>query len=217
MAKRRNVIVVSAVSGLLFIVGGVFINEQFSEISRDDVLSVVAVIVICVSPFVGLPAARLGAKILQSIRKGIFPSSFLNVARWGQLLGVVGVSGNTMLLMLFFAQALSTAGVDRARESMIADLNNLFRVAHQYRIRPDSAKGGAGSYSGFAIYPSLAENEDGFYTARIFHPDTLQFIARWREDSNSAITVKLGPDGKPVAPWMFYGTLRINTLMELAD
>lgn len=208
MSKRRNIIVVSAVSSLLFLAAGIYVNERFQEISRDDVLSLAAMITMCVSLFVGIPAVVVGTKDVGSIRKGILPVSLQRATQWGRYLGVVGTSGNVILFVLFFVQALSLAGVGAAKESIIADLDTLFRVAHQYRLRPDSTKGGDGSYIGFAIYPSFAENEDGFYVARVIHPDTIQFIAKWREDSSAVIAVKLGPDGKPVDPWKFYGNFQ---------
>jgi len=134
--------------------------------------------------------------------------SLYNVTKWSWRLGVIGTGSNVILLFVFFVQSLSMAAVGQAKDFIVADLNNLFGLAHQYRMLPDSAKGGAGSYAGFTLNPSLAGNEHGFYKANVFHPDTIQFIARWREDSNSAIVVKLGPDGRPAGHWIFGGSFK---------
>jgi hypothetical protein len=92
------------------------------------------------------------------------------------------------------------------KDLVAMDLENLFANAYQYRLRPASMGGGEGSYAGYSISPSLASTEYGTYSVRVLHPDTVKFHARASEDTTWTVTVKIGPDGRPVAgSWVYTG------------
>ena len=115
-------------------------------------------------------------------------------------LGIVGI-----LLSLF-----TSGRVAPGKDSIVFELNNLFANAYQYRIRPSSMNGGGGVYTGYKIFPaSLSKGKEGSYTANVLHPDTIQFLAVWVEDSSVTIFVKIGPDAKPITnSWIQTGSFQ---------
>jgi uncharacterized protein (UPF0333 family) len=62
-------------------------------------------------------------------------------------------------LSMFGAQS-----VQSNKDAIINDLNNIAAQAYQYRVRPASMTGGAGSYTGFTIPSRMASNENAIYT-----------------------------------------------------
>ena len=51
------------------------------------------------------------------------------------------------------------------KDALILDLNNLAATAYQYRIRPLTSDGGAGSYMRCVIPMKMRSNPNGTYTA----------------------------------------------------
>lgn len=98
------------------------------------------------------------------------------------------------------------------RDVMVADMKNVAHAAYNYRSRSAEADSAAGSYEGFALNPSYANLQDRTYTVTVLGPDMLQLDAIWREDPDSRIEVKIGPDGKPVGPWTFTGKFATQQL-----
>lgn len=211
MARRRNLILASALSSVVFILGGILVNLNFFDVANDDVLSVIAMSVSCLAPLLGMSAVLMAGKDLERIRKGIVPSSVRTATTWGKMLGLVGSVGNMALLVVFLAQAFSFSGAVSARDSMIQDVNKLSARAYQYRIHPASKRGGEGAYTGYIIPLVLAQNENGLYAATVLHPDTLQFEGSWRDDSTSTVTVRIGPDGRIIEPWIFSGRFNLQS------
>ncbi len=62
-------------------------------------------------------------------------------------------------LSLFGAQSIQSN-----KDAIINDLNNIAAHAYQYRVRPASMTGGAGSYLGYDIPSKMATNENAVYT-----------------------------------------------------
>ena len=62
-------------------------------------------------------------------------------------------------LSLFSAQSIQSN-----KDAIINDLNNIAAHAYQFRVRPASMTGGAGSYVGYAIPTKMASNENAVYT-----------------------------------------------------
>ena len=62
-------------------------------------------------------------------------------------------------LSLFTSQSIQSN-----KDAIINDINNLAANAYQYRIRPASMGGGAGSYTGWTIPTKMSSNENGTYS-----------------------------------------------------
>ena len=212
LLQRRNGIVVSAIFGTLFILIGLYVNINFAEIAGDETWSLIGMAAICLAPFLGLPATRMGREDLERIQKRVIPATLFRTVWWGRRLGVIATASNTILLILFVLQALSTAGDNEMRDVMVADMKNLAHAAYDYRIRSAEADSGAGSYAGFALNPSYTNLQDRSYSVKVLGPDMLQLDAIWREDPDSRIEVKIGPDGKPAGPWTFTGKFATEQL-----
>src|SRR5258707_3965301 len=58
----------------------------------------------------------------------------------------------------------SSSSVQANKDAIVNDLNNLAADAYQYRIRPTTMGGGAGSYGGYKVPTKLQTNENGTYT-----------------------------------------------------
>jgi hypothetical protein len=212
--RRRNAIVVSAGFGILFIMVGVFINLNFTEVTHDDLLYLVGMTAICLAPFLGVQATRMAWQDLLGIERGIIPSSLFPIVLWGRRLGVIATAGNTILLFIFIIQVLSVTADNQMKDVMVEDLNNLIHAASSYRNRSAATHGGAGSYAGFTLSPSYTSIQDRSYIVTVLDPDTLLLGAIWREDSNSRIDVKIGPDGNSVEPWVFRGKFSAENSLD---
>lgn len=209
LLRRRNTILASGSASLLFIVAGVLINGQYADIAGDDVLSLLSMVALSLAPFVGLPAVFLGNRDLEGIQRRIIPSSLYAPVKWGRLSGLTGTTTNAVLLLVFLLQALAAAELNQVKDDMMADMQTIIQAASEYRSHPDTTSQSIASYEGFAIPPALVLNDRGYYTMRVLHPDTIQLLGQWMEDSASAIRVAVGPEGTP-GKWEFYGSFREN-------
>ena len=205
LARRRKTFLTLAISSVLLIPAGFLANEYFDAVASDDALSSVAMVLILLAPFLGIAAVRMARRDMESIQNGIIPSSAMTATKWGRNLGAFGSVANTILLLLFLLQASSFSGADLAKNALLRDLNGLMSHAYQYRNRPSARGGGHGTYIGYHVPNLLKENVDGFYSASVIHADTLLLTAAWRKDSGSTVSVRLGPNGRPVGSWTFVG------------
>jgi len=185
-----------------FIISKPFGQEE-SFLSRFFGLAVVIS-----SPFTfvfAIIATVMGYRELNRIDKGITDPAKRKSAAAGMRLGVVG----SMLLPIGFAVTLSRyseAGISKVRDSIIVELSDLSLSAYQHRIRPALEGGGDGAYTGYRMPAELSITDWGIYTALVLHTDTIQFTAKWLMDSTSTLTVKIGPDGRPIAnSWIYTG------------
>lgn len=154
MARRRSLILASAISSVVLIPGGIFVNYHFPEVANNDVLSLLAMFTSSLAPLLGMSAALMAAKDLERIRRSIIPLSVRSVTMWGQILGIAGVGGNLILLVVFLVQAFSFTGPASAKDSMIHDLNRLVAHAYQYRRHPASKRGVRGCIPDTPFLPS---------------------------------------------------------------
>jgi hypothetical protein len=203
--RRRNAMLPSGIAGLLFLGCGAFINFSYDELAADDSLSLLAMALLCLAPFIGLPALLMGGRDLEGIQRTVVPALFHRVIKWSRLAGQISTGGNVLLLFVFMIQALETDQITAARVSMEEDLAQLLRAAKQYRSVSDTTHAG-GTFVGFVIPDSLTTSETGHYRRRIIHPDTIQFLAVWIEDTTAAIVVRLGPEGTLVGKARYFGT-----------
>ena len=58
----------------------------------------------------------------------------------------------------------SSSSVQANKDALVNDLNNLAADAYQYKIRPSTMGGGAGSYAAYNIPTKLASNDNGSFT-----------------------------------------------------
>jgi hypothetical protein len=206
--SRRNIILPLAILSFGLFPVGIITNYYFPSFAFNNVLILVVVLTFLIAPILGISAELMAIRDLRRIRAGTVPASALGVTKLGQTLGIFGALGDSLVLFVFLLQIFSFAGIPPGKDSLTNDLNNLFANAYQYRIRPLSMRGGDGSYTGYKIPTVMSKNENGFYTARVLHADTIQFTAKWLADSTSTITVKLGPDGRAIEPWTFHGDFK---------
>ena len=59
----------------------------------------------------------------------------------------------------------SSSSVQANKDAIVNDLNNLAADAYQYKIRPSTMGGGAGSYANYNVPTKLASNDNGAFTA----------------------------------------------------
>ena len=105
-------------------------------------------------------------------------------------------------LSLFNAQSIQSN-----KDAIINDLNNIAAQAYQYRIRPASTGGGAGSYLGFAIPTKMASNENAIYTSTPSSiGDRVTFTAVSSSNTVNKVTAEIDTDGKfVVSGWTYTG------------
>ena len=212
LAKRRNTALALALSAFFFAAAEVLINENYSEVAKDDTLSIVSITIMCLGLLLAWPAAMMGTMDMKRIRLGIIPSSLFRMTRLTWILGVLGASANSFLFVMFTLLMLTEPGPGQAREIMMTDMESLFRSALVYRKKAGDANSG---YAGFSLSPSMSQTETGFYSARVLNADTLEFVGTWKEDANTYVVGKVGPDGKPFV-WLFGGRFRETAQVNAA-
>jgi len=150
----------------------------------------------------GISTWLMANKDLRKIRDGIIPASAYRTTSMGKTLAVSATILIPPMSILIALVAFFTYS-GRNPNPVIDELNNLSVNAYGYRIRPASTGGGGGVYTGYSIPDSLRLTEVGIYTATILHPDTIRFHAKWIGDTTTTITVKIGPDGQSIGPWIY--------------
>ena len=112
------------------------------------------------------------------------------------IVGIAIAAGMTM----FTAQS-----VQANKDAIINDLNNIAAHAYQYRLRPKSMNGGAGSYAGFAIPSQLASNANASYTCTPT-PDGVEFTAVSVTNTVNKVIASIDSDGKFIqTSWSYTG------------
>ena len=103
-------------------------------------------------------------------------------------------------LSLFSAQSIQSN-----KDAIINDLNNISAHAYQYRIRPASMAGGAGSYSGYSIPSKMASNANATYTCTAT-ANSVTFTAVSASNTANTVTAQIDTDGKFVqSAWSYTG------------
>jgi hypothetical protein len=103
-------------------------------------------------------------------------------------------------LSLFNAQNISSN-----KTAIINDLNNIAAHAYQYRIRPASMAGGAGSYVGYTIPGKMASNANATYTCTAA-ANSVTFTAVATSNTANTVTAQIDTDGKFVqSAWAYTG------------
>lgn len=160
------------------------------------------------APITGLTAFVMGYRHLRKIRTAVVDSSQRTATRVGVILGISGASLPVLgwVMCLFVVLDIGPFGDESVsnKDAIINDLNNLAAHAYQFRIRPSSMGGGQGSYIGFHIPPKMAENQNGFYIARVISKDSIEVIGLSKEKKNSSIRVILDENGR-MSSWSYTG------------
>lgn len=129
-----------------------------------------------------------------------------DLAKGRSLVGMILGASSLAMMIVAMAFPFSNGHVSFTKDAIINDLNNLAAHAYQYRIRPESMKGGSGSYVNYKIPSKLASNENARYESRVVHPDTIVYFARATYQPGNGMTVALGPDGRLIQDsWQFWG------------
>ena len=103
-------------------------------------------------------------------------------------------------LSLFSAQSIQSN-----KDAIINDLNNIGAHAYQYRIRPASMAGGAGSYTGYTIPTKMATNANATYTCTAT-ANNVTFTAVSTSNTANTVTAQIDTDGKFVqSAWVYTG------------
>jgi hypothetical protein len=93
----------------------------------------------------------------------------------------------------------SSSSVQANKDAIVNDLNNLAADAYQYRIRPATMGGGAGSYGGYKVPLKLQSNENGTYTptsAVAANAQTFDFVGSSTSYGGSTVTASIDSTGK---------------------
>jgi hypothetical protein len=103
-------------------------------------------------------------------------------------------------LSLFSAQSIQSN-----KDAIINDLNNIGAHAYQYRIRPASMAGGAGTYSNYTIPSKMASNANAVYTCTAT-ANAVTFTAVSANNTANTVTAQIDTDGKFVqTAWVYTG------------
>ena len=103
-------------------------------------------------------------------------------------------------LSLFSAQSIQSN-----KDAIINDLNNIGAHAYQYRIRPASMAGGAGTYTGYTIPSKMATNANAQYTCTAT-VNAVTFTAISANNTANTVTAQIDTDGKFVqSAWVYTG------------
>ncbi len=103
-------------------------------------------------------------------------------------------------LSIFGAQA-----VQSNKDAIINDLNNIAAQAYQYRVRPKTMTGGAGTYIGFAIPSKLASNENAVYTS-VATADRVTFTAVSVSNTVNTVIATIDDKGNFIqTAWQYTG------------
>ncbi len=95
--------------------------------------------------------------------------------------------------------------VQSNKDAIINDINHLASYAYQYRLRPKSLSGGAGTYLGFTLPTHLASNENAAYSCTAT-ADSVVFTATSVTNSGNTITACIGSGGKIIqTSWSYTG------------
>ena len=152
--------------------------------------------IVPLGPILGIPAWVMGHRDLKKIRAGLIAVGQQGLTQAGMILGIIGtfvtVVGAAIAvgLSLFSAQSIQSN-----RDAMINDLNNLAAMAYQYRVRPASLDGGAGTYTGFTIPAKMQTNENATYVATV-QADEIEFVATSAQNTINTVTVKCEGEGR---------------------
>lgn len=112
------------------------------------------------------------------------------------IVGIAIAAGMTMF---------TAEGIQSNKDAIINDLNNIAAHAYQYRLRPKSMNGGAGSYAGFFIPSQLATNANATYTCTP-GPDAITFTAVSVSNSVNKVIASIDSDGKFIqTSWSYAG------------
>ncbi len=106
-------------------------------------------------------------------------------------------------LSLFSAQSIQSN-----KDAIINDLNNIAAHAYQYRIRPASMAGGAGSYVGYSIPAKMATNANATYTCTPTATN-VTFTATSASNTANTVTAQIDTDGKFIqSAWAYTGDFK---------
>jgi len=160
--------------------------------------------ILLLGPILGIPAWVMGHRDLKKIRAGLIAVGQQRLTQAGMVLGIIGtfvqVVGIAIAVGLSFFSAQS---ITSNKDAMINDLNNLAAMAYQYRVRPASMDGGAGTYTGFTIPAKMQTNENATYVATV-QADEIEFVATSAQKTTNTITVKCDGDGR-LHGWTYAG------------
>ncbi|HEV8538865.1 MAG TPA: hypothetical protein VGR15_08090 [Bacteroidota bacterium] len=93
----------------------------------------------------------------------------------------------------------SSSSVQANKDAIVNDLNNLAADAYQYRIRPSTMGGGAGSYGGYKVPSKLTSNENGTYTPTTgvaANSQSFSLVGTSTSYAGSTVTAVLDSTGK---------------------
>jgi len=166
-------------------------------------------LIFCLGLVLGIVAWVMANSALRKIRDGVILVSAHNAKAARMFAIAATILHPALAFLVVFVAIFASARLAPGKDSIINDLGNYFASAYQYRIRPLSMKGGGGSYTGYEIPGHMSKNENGRYTATVLHTDTVQFHAKWLDDTTATISVKIGPEGRPNAKsWIYSGTFK---------
>jgi hypothetical protein len=94
-------------------------------------------------------------------------------------------------LSLFTSQSIQSN-----KDAIINDINNLAASAYQYRIRPASMGGGAGSFTGWTIPVKMSSNENGGYSIGSLDGSGVSIVGTSSNNTGNTITGHVGSDGR---------------------
>ena len=99
----------------------------------------------------------------------------------------------------------SSQSIQSNKDAIINDLNNIAAQAYQYRERPVSMTGGAGSYLGYFIPTKMASNENAVYTC-VATADQVTFTAVSSSNTVNTVIAKIDKNGNFVqTSWQYTG------------
>lgn len=137
-----------------------------------------------------------------------------NIARGWSLLFIIGgaLTFRTVFLELTLtvgnrivsASMDNAQDVQRTKDRLIGDLNQVAFDANEYRILPKSLGGGSGSYEGFCVSPQHAKNDNGEISIIEARPQMITFLGVSSKNTINTVLVSVDSIGQ-TCQWTFFG------------
>ena len=153
----------------------------------------------------GIAASVMAVEELRKIRDGILPVSARGLTKTGGILGLVGTVVYSLLFCGILFQLFTSSGISSPKDCIINDLGNLAATAYQYRIRPASMGGGAGSYAGFVMPSKMQSNDNATYACTAL-ANEVTFSAISAENMANTVMARIDSEGHFIPEaWKFSG------------
>jgi hypothetical protein len=114
---------------------------------------------------------------------------------------------STAVLMLTFTGCTSKVARQKQLDEIVNNIFSIGKYAQDYRVRPDSLKGGNGSFERCQIPDTLLSTVNATFEIQIISRDTLVITGRSKLDNRNFVTVTRDSGGT-MSRWTYGGVFQ---------